>query len=174
MASNSTTPSPPHLSTQELKNAAAAVVSERVPLPRPLRTSQSFRLDEGYSGEETPIVYDEASGQDLRAVREGVDFKIPPWMAGLNDSLREGMLVFFFFIYPIPPLPKMHTSHPFVSFIEILCEWLPITCVPFFLHVPCTYFCPWLRDGSVDFLSLSITCCTFCQSLVLCTRFTWF
>ncbi|CAZ83582.1 unnamed protein product [Tuber melanosporum] len=88
MASNST-PSPPHLSTQELKNAAAGVVSEPVSLPRPLRNSQSFRLDEGYSGEETPIVYDEASGQDLRTVREGVDFKIPPWMAGLNDALRE-------------------------------------------------------------------------------------
>ncbi|KAG0131978.1 WD40-repeat-containing domain protein [Tuber indicum] len=88
MASNST-PSPLHLSTQELKNAAAGVVSEPVSLPRPLRNSQSFRLDEGYSGEETPIVYDEASGQDLRTVREGVDFKIPPWMAGLNDALRE-------------------------------------------------------------------------------------
>ncbi|RPB02579.1 WD40 repeat-like protein [Choiromyces venosus 120613-1] len=88
MASNST-PSPPHLSTQELKNAAAGVVSEQTSLPRPLRSSQSFRLDEGYSGEETPIVYDEASGQDLRAAREGVDFKIPPWMAGLNDALRE-------------------------------------------------------------------------------------
>lgn len=94
MASNST-PSPPHLPTQELKNAAAGVVLERASLPRPLRSSQSFRLDEGYSGEETPIVYDEASGQDLRSVREGVDFKIPPWMAGLNDALREGMLVLF-------------------------------------------------------------------------------
>ncbi|CUS15342.1 unnamed protein product [Tuber aestivum] len=88
MASNST-PSPLHLSTQELKNAAAGVVSEQASLPRPLRSSQSFRLDEGYSGEETPIVYDETSGQDLRAVREGVDFKIPLWMAGLNDALRE-------------------------------------------------------------------------------------
>ncbi|PWW74507.1 WD40 repeat-like protein [Tuber magnatum] len=88
MASNSTPP-PLHLSTQELKNAAAGVVSEQASLPRPLRSSQSFRLDEGYSGQETPIVYDEANGQDLRAVREGVDFKIPPWMAGLNDALRE-------------------------------------------------------------------------------------
>ena len=59
-------------------------------------------------------MYDEASGQDLRAVREGVDFKIPPWMAGLNDALREGMLVLFsLFIYPIPPLPNAHLSHPF-------------------------------------------------------------
>jgi F-box and WD-40 domain protein 1/11 len=36
-------------------------------------------------------MYDDAnSGQDVRATREFIDLKIPPWMAGLNVALREG------------------------------------------------------------------------------------
>jgi F-box and WD-40 domain protein 1/11 len=87
MTSSVTPPLPPTFNAQELTNAAAGVVSDRKSVPRPLRTSQSFRLDEGYSGEETPIMYDDGSGgQDPRSM----DFKVPPWMAGLNDALREG------------------------------------------------------------------------------------
>lgn len=93
MTSSATPPFPPTFNTQELANAAAGVVSDRKFIPRPLRTSQSFRLDEGYSGEETPIMYDDGSGQDPRTM----DFKLPPWMAGLNDALREGWFYSFYF-----------------------------------------------------------------------------
>ncbi|KAL7273808.1 hypothetical protein RUND412_003316 [Rhizina undulata] len=62
------------------------------PTPRPLRSAQSFRMDEGcYSGEETLGGYENAAnGQEARAsIRDRGEVKIPAWMTGLNDALRE-------------------------------------------------------------------------------------
>lgn len=88
-------PQPPALSPEDLTNAAAAVASQRQSAPgetqQPLRTSQSFRVDEGYSGEETPSVYEDPNQrEDMRSIRDSGELKIPAWMAGLNDALREG------------------------------------------------------------------------------------
>lgn len=59
--------------------------------PPRLRTSQSFRVDEGYS-EETPVV------EDIRRSHYFTTDKVtlPDWMTGLSDSLREGNLFILF------------------------------------------------------------------------------
>lgn len=97
MASNVNTP-PPDFNPEDLASAAAAVASQRASgdaAQRPLRTSQSFRVDEGYSGEETPSVYEDPNQrEDMRSVRDSGELKIPAWMTGLNDALREGLFVF--------------------------------------------------------------------------------
>lgn len=84
---------------EDLANAAAGVASQRQPqtgetaataTQQPLRTSQSFRVDEGYSGEETPSVYEDPNQrEDLRSIRESAELKIPAWVTGLDDALRE-------------------------------------------------------------------------------------
>lgn len=95
MASSANPSPPPAYSPEDLTNAAAAVASQRGSgdlAQRPLRTSQSFRVDEGYSGEETPSVYEDPNQrEDMRSVRDSGELKIPAWMTGLNDALREGL-----------------------------------------------------------------------------------
>lgn len=91
---------PPIFNVEDLANAAAGVASQRQPqtgetattTQQPLRTSQSFRVDEGYSGEETPSVYEDPNQrEDLRSIRESAELKIPAWVTGLDDALREGL-----------------------------------------------------------------------------------
>lgn len=84
---------------EDLADAAAAVASQLAAggdtAQRPLRTSQSFRMDEGYSGEETPSLYEDPNQrEDMRSARDNGELKIPAWMAGLNDALREGLFIF--------------------------------------------------------------------------------
>lgn len=84
---------------EDLANAAAAMASQLAAggdaAQRPLRTSQSFRMDEGYSGEETPSLYEDPNQrEDMRSARDSGELKIPAWMAGLNDALREGLFIF--------------------------------------------------------------------------------
>lgn len=66
-------------------------------VPNALRNSHSFssKVDEGYSGEEIqpPNPRPEGSGSDMRERLQ--DVKIPAWMTGLSDELREGALVAF-------------------------------------------------------------------------------
>lgn len=85
--------------SEDLANVAAAVASQLATggdtAQRPLRTSQSFRMDEGYSGEETPSLYEDPNQrEDMRSARDSGELKIPAWMTGLNDALREGLFVF--------------------------------------------------------------------------------
>jgi hypothetical protein len=58
-----------------------------------LRASH-FKVDEGYSGDETqtPSAFEEL-GSSMRD-RMG-DVKIPAWMTGLSAELREGGLILF-------------------------------------------------------------------------------
>lgn len=52
-------------------------------------------MDEGYSGEETPSLYEDPNQrEDMRSARDSGELKIPAWMTGLNDALREGLFVF--------------------------------------------------------------------------------
>lgn len=97
MASTSNTPQP--FNPEDFANAAAAVASQLAAggdaAQRPLRTSQSFRMDEGYSGEETPSLYEDPNQRDdMRSARDSAELRIPAWMTGLNDALREGLFVF--------------------------------------------------------------------------------
>lgn len=98
MASTSSTTFNPE-DSEDLANVAAAVASQLATggdtAQRPLRTSQSFRMDEGYSGEETPSLYEDPNQrEDMRSARDSGELKIPAWMTGLNDALREGLFVF--------------------------------------------------------------------------------
>lgn len=97
MASTSNTPQP--FNPEDFANAAAAVASQLAAggdaARRPLRASQSFRMDEGYSGEETPSLYEDPNQRDdMRSARDSAELRIPAWMTGLNDALREGLFVF--------------------------------------------------------------------------------
>ncbi|KAI5837457.1 WD40-repeat-containing domain protein [Morchella snyderi] len=88
---------PPIFNVEDLVNAAAGVAPQHQPqtgetatMQQPLRTSQSFRVDEGYSGEETPSVYEDPNQrEDLRSIRESAELKIPAWVTGLDDASRE-------------------------------------------------------------------------------------
>lgn len=96
-SSTSNTPQP--FNPEDFANAAAAVASQLAAggdaAQRPLRTSQSFRMDEGYSGEETPSLYEDPNQRDdMRSARDSAELRIPAWMTGLNDALREGLFVF--------------------------------------------------------------------------------
>lgn len=98
MASSTTNTSHP-FNPEDFTNAAAAVASQLTAsgdaAPRPLRTSQSFRMDEGYSGEETPSLYEDPNQrEEVRSARDSAELRIPAWMTGLNDALREGLFVF--------------------------------------------------------------------------------
>jgi len=55
----------------------------------PLRTSSSFKVDEGYS-EDMQIVDDLMSGK-RRFQFSGDRFILPDWMRALDESVREGM-----------------------------------------------------------------------------------
>ena len=64
-------------------------VPSRSSVSPPLRTSSSFRVDEGYS-EDMQIVDDLMSGR--RRFQFSSDrFILPDWMLALDESVREGM-----------------------------------------------------------------------------------
>jgi hypothetical protein len=86
-----------------------------------LRASQSFgsKVDEGYSGEEipTPILFEAGHDRPGGVRDQNSEVKIPPWMTGLNDAMREGTSM----IVPIsfPPPFMYHLADRFFFFLVV-------------------------------------------------------